>query len=231
MSRCLFGSFLLLTAAAPAAVTISGFTFASNTSPTTQAMNTTTTVVTAGGNYAGGSPTSGRSTNDSNFFTRGATSTTFDTNQNYVSFTVTPGAMFKLDLTTLAFNYGVQSAGSSASYTTTFRLRSSLDAFATSIPTSYVGAPASATSTATASTTSGGATLAATATFSGVSFSNITVPVEFRLYATPSVSSFDAITRFDNIVLSGDVIMVPEPSSLALLGGFGVIALLRRRRA
>ena len=155
MSRCLLGSFFLLTAAAPAA-TISAFTFETDASPTTQAMNTTTSVAAASGPFTtGGSANLGRSSaNAGNYFIRGISSTTFANDQGYLSFTVTPGASFKLDLTTLSFNYGVQASGSLANYTTVFRLRSSLDAFATSIPTSYAGAAASQASGATASSTS-----------------------------------------------------------------------------
>jgi hypothetical protein len=54
--------------------------------------------------------------------------------------------------------------------------------------------------------------------------------VEFRFYiAHPQSSSALRAWAFDDIELSGTVAAVPEPAS-ALLGGIGLLALLRRRR-
>jgi hypothetical protein len=46
-----------------------------------------------------------------------------------------------------------------------------------------------------------------------------------RVAVTP-----DYYPKFDNLSINGDVSAVPEPSS-ALLAGFGLLAIIRRRRS
>lgn len=54
--------------------------------------------------------------------------------------------------------------------------------------------------------------------------------VELRFYTGDNSTSSAREHRFDNIVLSGDISVIPEPAT-ALLGSLGLLALLRRRRA
>lgn len=51
----------------------------------------------------------------------------------------------------------------------------------------------------------------------------------FRLLASDDQSGGDHQLRFDNIIINGSVSPIPEPS-IALLGGLGLLGLLRRRR-
>lgn len=215
-----------------AAVTLSQFTFASDTSPTTEETFTSTTDVSGVGPFTtGGTGNFGRSSREGgNFFIRG-TSSTFASDGGYITFTLSPDPTYEIDLDGFNFDYGVQQTSGGPAYSSVFRVRSSLDSFATDIQTSYAGATASATSTATAAVEGQeSAPFNATASLTGALYENIISPIEFRIYITPSIDNFDTINRFDNVTATGTVSAVPEPSSagLILLGAVGLAA--RRRR-
>lgn len=59
---------------------------------------------------------------------------------------------------------------------------------------------------------------------------NYTGPLYFGFAFTDNSGSTAKNGRMDNILINGSLTAVPEPSA-ALLGGLGVLALLRRRRA
>ncbi len=62
----------------------------------------------------------------------------------------------------------------------------------------------------------------------GSDFQNLTSDVTFRLYATSDATG--GTVQFDDFVLNGDVVAIPEPASLALLGLGGLCMLGGRRR-
>ena len=63
---------------------------------------------------------------------------------------------------------------------------------------------------------------------SGAEFQGLTGSTEFRFYLTDNTNSADFIHRLDDIVLNGDVSLIPEPATLCLLGLGGL--LLRRKK-
>lgn len=200
------------------AATIVAYGFATNSSPTTVIANTTSTPVTSAGWFNNDqSGSSGWSGSSFSYFGRGP-STTAGT--SYIGFTITADPTYTLDLTALSFNYHmsqIQTAGGPHSFT--FELRSSLSNFATAIPGTYSTNPV----------TAGTATLhSASFNLSGGNYDDLE-NITFRLYVTGSVTGNNDIARWDDILAEGSVAAVPEPSTV-LLGGLGLLALLRRRR-
>jgi hypothetical protein len=128
---------------------------------------------------------------------------------DYYTFTVQPAPGFELDLAGLSFTERRSGTGPQ-----TFELRSSLDAFA--------AAPI----------------FGATSTFDtlqslvlGLDFQDITVPVEFRLYAYGATGIGGTWRIIDQLELTGAVNAIPEPETYALLlAGLGLLGFAARRR-
>lgn len=204
------------------AATIVAYDFATNASPTTGSViaNTTSTPVTSAGwfnNDQNGS--SGHSGSSFSYFGRGP-STTAGT--SYIGFTITADPNYTLTLAALSFNYHmsqIQSAGGPHAFT--FELRSSLSNFATPISGTYSTNPVTAGSATPAGES-------ASFDLSGGNYDDLQ-NITFRLYVTGSVTGNNDIARWDNILVEGAVNAIPEPSA-ALFSGFGLLALLRRRR-
>ena len=139
---------------------------------------------------------------------------------DYWGFTLTADAGSSLDLTSLTFDYGVgHNDGGTSDFG--YRVFTKVDGGAfTSIATGGV-ASASYTAGDWSGQASGNIDLTSLATT--VDGGN----VEFRIQMWSSSASGGAIQAFQNITTNGAV--VPEPSSIALLG-LGGLALLRRRR-
>jgi len=224
LKHYLFLCSLLLAAPAHAAV-IANYNFNSNlassdTEPNSTASNFVATVTNgSSGNF-------GRSTGG-NIFARsngltGTTAAAAVSHGNFWSFSVTPVSGQMLNLTTLTFqtahadtNTGA-GAGNTA-VTMNFFVRSSVDGFAANVgdtfsqayPTSFIDR---------------------TVNLSGAAFQNLDSTVTFRLYVFESAEvDTNQGVRWDNVVLNGEVVAIPEPSA-ALLGGIGALLLLRRRR-
>lgn len=66
-----------------------------------------------------------------------------------------------------------------------------------------------------------------------VDFSSISalenIPTAYLMLTVSGATSTSGNNRFDNIQINA--VAVPEPTALALLGGFGILALIKRRRA
>jgi hypothetical protein len=201
-------------------------------SPTTQTATTVALNVTAstfggvGVSYsaglAGGADT-GSTSDLGNAFLNRANTSTVKSESHYFSFTVTPDADNKLNLTTLNFFYG--DAQTEASPTVlNLGLYTSVDSYAAQVGSTLSWSP-SATIAPTYFTTASGAQYA-TLDLSGPAFQNLTTATTFRIYGWDN-STVGGQLRIDDVQLNGTV--VPEPSA-ALLGGLGLLALLRRRR-
>ncbi len=139
-------------------------------------------------------------------------------NADYLSFTITPTAGFKLSISSVSFTTGVSTA------VTNFNanLFSSSTGF-TSSDSLY--------SYSFATTTAANQSV----TLSGISaLQDVTTSIEFRLYGYRDISGTSTyrirnLTGSD-LIINGTVTAVPEPSAYALLGGVGVLGVTVIRR-
>jgi filamentous hemagglutinin family protein len=150
------------------------------------------------------------------------------TANEYVTVTITPDSGYQLNLTSLTVDLGYSLAAASVPLGVGVNLGatvfSSVDGF--TVPSAL------ATQTFTAADTSleTGATLFQNVNIdlTGPAYQGLSGPLEFRIYLYDNENTqTQPIHRIDNFILNGAV--VPEPSA-ALLGGLGMLALLRRRR-
>jgi hypothetical protein len=209
------------------AVVIVGYTFtSSNVSPTIKDTNVTGGTFGPGGGLGAGygMSTSGGNPTPAPFVRSNVTDEAVSsTSTDYVTFTVTANAGYKLNLTNFTFHYSYESQGgvTTPAKIATFTVRSSLDGFAANI-----GTPINRTVTGT------GPSFATDANFSlsGATYQNLTGPFEIRIYFTDDSELANDVARIDNLMLNGDVVAIPEPSSLWLLAGGGLLGLAVRRR-
>ncbi len=133
------------------------------------------------------------------------------TNDAFLSFTVTPA--IEMDLIDLTFDLTVRNSTRPIGY----YLSSNVSGFATPI-----GSPVN-------DRTTGGLV---TFDLSGSEFQDLTSGVEFRLYLWDKDlgGSSGSSWLFDNITLNGTTTVIPEPVSLALLVGGGLMMSWRKRR-
>lgn len=142
-------------------------------------------------------------------------------NDEYFSFTVTPTTGNRLNLAQLAFDADSEGTGF-ATPDDDWALYTSVDSgdfssVATSQAIDRGGIPRNSFTTQTVD-------------LSDAKFQSLTAPVEFRLYVWMTRTQTNSVKelRLDNFELTGTV--VPEPSSLALLGLATVAAATARRR-
>ena len=228
---------ILLAAAASAlislpaqAAVLASYNFSTSVAPTTTAANLTAGSFT----FATGFTTNtGYSGTGQNIFARvtattGSTLAGAITANQYVKVTIDADAGFALNLTSLTVDLGYSLDGVAVPT----GIGVNLGASVFSSVGGFTAPAVLATQTFTAANQ--GAT--------GILYQNVNIdltapayqglssPIEFRIYFYDSVtgsSPTQPIHRVDNFTLNGAVI--PEPSA-ALLGGLGLLALLRRRR-
>jgi hypothetical protein len=207
---------LSLLAGTSHAATIVSYDFSSDANPTTELADTNSTAVTSDASRWTGSNNHGRSA-AGNYFGRGPKDTALT---SYVQFTVNADSGYTLNLASLSYGYQMSQIQGSGTAPFTFETRSSVDGFASAISGTYSTNPVS-------SATSSFHT--ATFDLSSIAYSGLE-SIEFRFYVTGSGAGFaNDIARWDDITVTGDVALIPEPTT-ALLGGLGLLALLRRRR-
>lgn len=130
----------------------------------------------------------------------------------YIEFTVTPNVGYQLDLSTLTLDLQRFDATSATSFT----LRSSLDSYATNIGT-ITGFPTNPTAYANFSFS-----------LSAPAYQGLTSSITFRIYEYGASAALGAV-RHDNLTLNGDVVVIPEPSTYALvMAGLAVLLVLGR---
>jgi hypothetical protein len=137
------------------------------------------------------------------------------TSNDYYTFTLTPNAGQKANLTSLTFDFAPFGNGTN---TASFAVYSSVDSFATRIGSV-------ATSTNSSAFTSANISLLAS------QYQNLTLPITFRIYVFDSNNSGGKGDLLDNVILNGDLLAVPEPSTYAMMGlGAGLLGAAQRFR-
>lgn len=200
---------LMLTQFASGAV-LTEYAFTGNsTAPTTLASNVT------GGNFAASSTLtlslSGTSGNPapSIFINTGETN---DPANDYLRFTLTAEEGYVFTLTSLSFDYVFTGTTANATVSGTYAVRSSIDGFVETLASYSMTRQVNAASFVTTSPV---------VDLSTSSFANLEA-IEFRIYLSDNAGS-NSYLRMDNVTLNGEVGVIPEPGSAALILGAGIL--------
>jgi len=130
---------------------------------------------------------------------------------DYLGFTVSPAVSYAMHLTSLTFDTDYHGSHASQTLEMNWFVRSSLDGFAATIPSSTF--TEAYTRREAINLTNRVVDLSTPA------FQALTTPTEFRVYVWDDSVSDRRYARFDNVVLNGSLVStVPEPPTLALAG-------------
>jgi len=134
-----------------------------------------------------------------------------------LTFTITPTGGDTLDLTSITFDLINRSGGAGILATV---YSSVIDGTIDNVVTDQIGNY----------TTGGGAGSWEPVSFDLSSHTGITGTTEFRIEFFTGGNDGAHYNDIDNIIINANIILVPEPSSTALLGLGGIALILRRRR-
>jgi hypothetical protein len=145
---------------------------------------------------------------------------------DYFSFIVTPDSFYAMNLLSLNFDtaYNVGTNQSNGSPTASYFVRSSVDGFDANVGDTF-NDPYNNVSNADDTM------VARSVDLSGAAFQDLTTATEFRIFIYTSSADSGLAARIDNVVLNGNVQLVPAPA--AWPAGLGLLSLmgLRRRRS
>ena len=206
--------------------TLAQFTFDSASASTADATDANLTVSTFSG--SGGAGVS--SFSDMAFIFSDDTDSTLAaaiTNGDYWEFTITVNAGFTMDLTQLSFDH--LTSGDGGVPGGTYPYTGNLSTFVNN----FTAGDVLSTSTQTLNAANGATSeLLGSDAVDLSTYQNITGTTTFRVYAyDDSPNTIDQpVLRLDNLLVTGTVTAVPEPTSNALLGLASLAMILRRRR-
>lgn len=234
-TRLIAATAALALSSASQAVVLAEYNFTTASTASSIAASTTATDVTAGNFTANGNTiaqigisTAGnaylRSNDSESLLANTLTDMVMPTlTDDYfqVTFSAAPGMTLDLDNLTFLLGHTTDNADS---FTSTAVLSSSVNGFGTAITgTGGISRTTAVTTTSSTFNASAASYDLSTPEYQGLS------TITFRLSVFDDRNENAKITRFDTFTLNGDVNAIPEPSA-ALLGGLGLLCLLRRRR-
>ncbi|MEM9026140.1 MAG: hypothetical protein AAGB06_04315 [Verrucomicrobiota bacterium] len=202
---------LLLASAALAPAQIVTYTFATNVSPTTEDANVSASDFGVG---IGITTEFGRSSGSQNYFVRstqtGSSLPDAISNNEYLTFTITPDSGFQMNLTSIDIQLGGNA--NIPGQTVSQGIFTSVDGF-TAVDEVF--------SSSTALPSNNAETLdSLSIPLAGPQYSNITTATEFRVYLYDNNDVVNVLHRADNVVINGTVTPIPEPGSSALVAAW-----------
>jgi len=142
---------------------------------------------------------------------------------HYFAFSVTPASGYQMDLTSISFDALLQTdPANSPTPTATWFVKSSNGGFGSDDPT------LGSRNANVATTDSALVTISPLIDLSALPL--ITDTIEFRLYVYDNQHSSGILHRLDNVILRGDVSVIPEPRSIVMVAIAIVAAGVFKRR-
>ncbi len=129
------------------------------------------------------------------------------------------GAGEALKITEFSFDYTVVRTTGTTQIDGTVTLRSNVDGFTSNLGTT--------SKSSNSSTVVWGSTI--TYAITDPSLQQVAGPVEFRLYFHDNMNVVPNIHRLDNVKVRGEIVPIPEPTSIGLMLAAGAMTLVRRR--